>query len=216
MRNNRSGFTLIEMLTVLAIMGIIMGIGLPSVVTMMKGQALNVATTHVRNNLTYARQYAITQRTKTRVVFPYSATPSLTAAPRYESFAVMDYECVYDTATTSWVWVWKYIGKWEGFPVGARFSALAATEPNNIDVAVRNASMPFPTNYASHFANQPLHPLAYVEFDATGASTKTANETIRICQGVMQNGVATSTGAHNWSDITINFLVGRISVARPQ
>src|SRR5437867_3757142 len=69
-------FTLIELLTVIVIVGIILAVGIPAFTNLMKSSGLTTATRQVANTMTLARQYAITKRTKVYVVFPYRDTDS--------------------------------------------------------------------------------------------------------------------------------------------
>src|ERR1017187_9967383 len=86
-----AGFTLIEMLTVIVIIAIVLGIGVPAFLNLMKSGGLSGASREVANSLGLARQYAITHRTVTRVVFPYSLTTGAgtNLAPLYQSYAVL-------------------------------------------------------------------------------------------------------------------------------
>src|ERR1700689_5015034 len=116
------GFTLIEMLVVIVIVGILVSFALPAATTLMKSGGLNGAAREVANTLGLARQYAITHRTTTCVVFPFSVTtmgnPGSDVAPQYQSYAV------YDLGSAS------YISKWEHLPPGAVFMNVNATVGN--------------------------------------------------------------------------------------
>src|ERR1043166_5455125 len=101
-----TGFTLIEMLTVIVIIGIVLAISIPAVTNLMKSGGLRAATREVSNTLGLARQLAITQRTYARVVFPYSATGSQPDM-WYRTYTVMTNRD--NTATAGWT----YASKWE-------------------------------------------------------------------------------------------------------
>src|SRR5271170_7467394 len=91
-RGRTNGFTLIELLTVLVIAGIVIGLAIPAVTKLMSSGGVSAASREVANTLGLARQYAITHRATTRVVFPYSLTtgPGTNAASPYQSYAVLE------------------------------------------------------------------------------------------------------------------------------
>jgi len=194
------------MLTVLVIMGIIMGIGIPAVTNLMKSSGLSAATRQVHNALNFARQYAITQRTNTRVIFPYKGTVGTTGtnlAPWYQSYAV-----VAIGSTTN------YLSKWEHLPVGTVFmdKNVALGTPPCLD-NLGTASLPFPSINSGGFAT-----LSYIEFTPTGAASQAGAFT--ITEGFM-NGSAvtptskTSTSLVNAAVVAVDNVIGRIKVTRP-
>jgi prepilin-type N-terminal cleavage/methylation domain-containing protein len=192
---DEGGFTLIEMLTVLVIIGIMLGIGIPAVTNMMKSGALGAATRHVSNTLSQARQYAITQRVRTRVVFPYSGTTTIRTnqVPAYLSYSVM----TNNPSTSSW----GYLSKWEFLPVGVVFLRNGPGALDNLSPA----SVPFPNTTSG--ADQ----LGYIEFTPTGAALQ--NDTLVIHEGHMNGTTPNATGA-NAATATVDSIVGRIRVTR--
>jgi prepilin-type N-terminal cleavage/methylation domain-containing protein len=65
MTRGRAAFTLLEMLTVIAIMGLIMSIAVVAFVDIGRGAAMRSSVLNVRSGLSSARQYAITHRVRT-------------------------------------------------------------------------------------------------------------------------------------------------------
>ena len=63
------GFTLIELLAVVAILGIAFGIAVAALPGMTRGSAMRASTVELRSTLSLARQWAITHRENTYVVF---------------------------------------------------------------------------------------------------------------------------------------------------
>lgn len=68
-RTSRAGFTLLELLTVMAIMLMLMGMVMGSYYGFLRGAGLTSAVTNVRSTLSLARQFAVTHRCKTHVLF---------------------------------------------------------------------------------------------------------------------------------------------------
>jgi len=71
----RNGFTMIELLAVMAIMGIMMGITVVAFMNFGRHAAMKGAVLNVRTSLSLARQYAITHRVKTKFEFGNTNNP---------------------------------------------------------------------------------------------------------------------------------------------
>jgi len=207
-KTGRAGFTLIEMLVVIVIVGIMLALTLPAVTNLMKSGGLNGAARQVANTLNLARQYAITHRTKTRVVFPYSLTAgagSASLAPAYQSYAV------YAVGPPA-----AYVTKWEHLPLGTVFMNINASFGNPPPVDnLGTTTFPFPyTNSLIPTA------LAYIEFGPTGAASNSG--TFTITEGFMSGIVPQPTTSKtitntlaNAAYISVDNIVGRIQVTRP-
>jgi prepilin-type N-terminal cleavage/methylation domain-containing protein len=67
--DRRAGFTLVELMTVISLMLILMGLAVGGYVGMMRGARLKGAVSQLHNFISVARQQAITQHTRTYVMF---------------------------------------------------------------------------------------------------------------------------------------------------
>ena len=104
-KNFRAAFTLVEMLTVLAVIGIVMGFVVPAISGMGRSTALVTAGNTVNNMANLARQHAMSRNTLTAlVVLGNQGTDA-----DYRAVAVMEY----NRGTG-----WSQIGGWETLPVG--------------------------------------------------------------------------------------------------
>lgn len=209
MKPRREGFTLIEMLTVLVIVGIMVALALPAVTSLMKSGGVSAASRHVSNMLGLARQLAITQRTYARVVFPYSDT-TIQPDKWYRTYAVMT------NRNTTVANGWGYVTKWEYLPVGVIFTNGPTAGSLNSPTSLKREDLPFPAT-----GSVPLRTLAFIEFSPTGAATPpsgSSDSVLAITEGfvtVVGTPTPTAKALANVTAVNVNSIVGRIQVTRP-
>lgn len=212
----RISFTLVEMLAVVVIIGLLVVAGIPAFMRIATSGSVNSSLRQVSNALSLARQYAITQRTITRVVFPYSVTGTAYTNSEYISFAVVaSNRTAIGTAPAGW----NYIGKWEYLPMGSVFYYYLPTSVGSLNKLSFDSNFPYPTNGAAGGT------LAYIEFQPTGAATKSSYlilqegfVTFNVSGTPSENGPGVLTGGghigNNAGTITVDSMIGHISVTR--
>ncbi len=129
----RRGFTLAELLTVIAIIAMVLVFTLPSFQGMSRGTAMTAAVAQLKATLSLARQWAITRRQTTHVVFP-DLLPGMAAdTPKaYRAYAVV--------AGSTYVKEWTYL------PQGVRFDHESIPTENVFIRASLRKDLPFPTD----------------------------------------------------------------------
>jgi len=184
-------FTLMELLIVLAIMGLLASIALPAMKGIQKSNTIANATHQLIADLSQARQTAIREQTTVHVIFVPTniarLNPSGAQDPSgfrdrntwtnllshaYSSYALFVERSVGDQPGTN-QWHARYIGQWRTLPDGViiadwEFEELAAaawdtTAEENRSFKVREApGFPFPTAFGNR------HRVPYLSFDSKG------------------------------------------------
>jgi prepilin-type N-terminal cleavage/methylation domain-containing protein len=129
---NKSGFTLVELLTVILIMGMLMLIAVPSFQSASRGGKLRSAAFHLNSSFGLARQTAITSRQEVYLIFPDSES-SLYAGNRaryvehaYRAYALYGQKAGEDGRG-------GYLSDWIRLPTGVVFDpdfAGPSVDPN--------------------------------------------------------------------------------------
>lgn len=111
------GFTLIELLVVMGIMALMIGLAIPAIQGMTKSSGMQSATMQMRSTLTFARQWAITHRDTTYVLF---STDDATGGPRLRGYNI------YSVKETNW------LREWMTLPAGLVFEDGGVNSTNNV------------------------------------------------------------------------------------
>lgn len=102
-----SAFTVLELLVVIAVIGMVLVIGLPSFNEILRGRRVGIAAGQLSNDLRLARQMAITTRQPVHIIFPDVVVHN-SNAPAYRSYAVYARDD-------------GYAGSWRIMPAGVLF-----------------------------------------------------------------------------------------------
>lgn len=108
----RASFTLVELIVVMGIFALLMVMTMPSFLRRGSGTAAQGAVSRLKATMNLARQWAITRRTRTYVVFP-TVTNSFAGAPHLIS-----------TALRGWnIWTAEdgFLNEWQFLPPGFLF-----------------------------------------------------------------------------------------------
>ena len=213
-RNFRAAFTLVELLTVLAVIGIVMGFVGPAISGMGRSTALVTAGNTVNNMANLARQHAMSRNTLTAlVVLGNQGTDA-----DYRAVVVMEYNR--DTG-------WSRIGGWETLPVGITIDSVDTLECSFL----LQSPNPFPflatksqDNPPIDFQSAQVGPSAYAARIFTpggGLQNPGYPAQIRLVEGRVEGGTILYTNRNalgkpaNWFDIAIVGATGATKISRP-
>ena len=199
---NKTSFSLIELLAVMAISIILLAITIPAFNSMAKGQKVEVAARTIGSQLKAVRSYAITNREFIALIIP--TTESLSSEYLYKAYR----PCIVNSSFVFQGWVSGE--KWEFMPTGTAILDVdgtlghIATGAGSFTSAGAITSVDF-----SSIGGGASIPSKGIVFTATG---KTSNPSTRKYVVVGDSlSLETGTATSNYIEITIDLYSGRIS-----
>jgi len=197
-----SAFTLLELLVVLAIIGILTAVALPSLKGLQKSNVMTSASQQLVDDLSLARQYAIKERTTVHVIFvPPDMelnTKANTGSERdmrmwtnlvagsFTTYAIFGERTVGDQPGQPH---FRYLSKWKSLPDGVLIApwefyvvsanAWDSTPPENRPL--KYGSLHFPTSTGTN------NFVPHIEFDAKGSLVVTDSAGKRVFQDEILN-----------------------------
>lgn len=204
---NRAGFSLVEVLTVVALISVLAGIGSISVKGNAGASRLGTASARCANLFESARETAILRKTPVAVgIFPGNAL-SPVALTAFE----------YQSATQSW----SRISQWEKMPVGVIFDPTVSTNVNS--GLIENSPQVSPALPATDYSGETRLPgvsggYAYLVFLPSGALLQQHSRPglLRFVEGTGGEQEISQTGSpENFVDLVVNPATGRMKIIRP-
>jgi prepilin-type N-terminal cleavage/methylation domain-containing protein len=208
-RFHEKGFTIIEILAVLVIMGLVLGLSVPAITGLTKANQLANSARLVSNLCSIARSEAVTKRVITCVAIVENWTGQVEANHRRMSI------WRWDEQVSNWI----QISKWEELPQGIAFhlNADGAAEDYGAK-AVGHVLGGQSTNIFTQNINGASVTFRYAEFGPTGAVSipDLGGQDFEVWMVLTQEAFASaSSPPNNYAKITANVLTGRIKIERP-
>jgi hypothetical protein len=205
MPQGRRGVTLMEIMAVIIIIVMVIGIAVPSIIGISRGQGVSLGGRMTSSSLLVARGNSMNSRTRYRLVFAgtLSALNSTSSdfAKVYRAFSVIaksSYE-LSDNRSDSWT----FVEAWEYLPTGVVFGGSSINALPSMTCALT--------------LDTAVATLNYIEWRPSGRPTW--GGTISVLEGnVSGSGVTVGTSITNFNnraDIHFDQLTGRVRVVQP-
>lgn len=165
------GFTLIELMVVIGLMGLLLAFAIPAFQGIGRSGNLNAAVHELRSTMSLARQWAITQRQITYVVFPDDANSHTleTVEKTFRAYSVY--------GGTNYITDWRFLPQNVVFDPDFRPRNLVAKNLWHGDTPGTVANLPFPHE------SSPSQDMTVVGYRPRGTTTFGSGKEVVITEG---------------------------------
>lgn len=171
---HKPGFTLIEMLAVVAVIGLLLVVTMPAFNSMMSSSGIQTAVAKLRSTLGLARQWAITKHTKVYVVFPDDNAVSGVSQHKDKAFRAFAVYAVTNRSNGTG----EYISEWVYLPPKLVFDDVVRTQSVYDVEVVTNDFWP---DSAANVA------MPTISFTPNGRPTKVTGYEVYIREGFIED-----------------------------
>lgn len=212
-------FTLIELLTVILIMGILMSIGLPAFNKMMYAQGVNGAARQVGGIIKMSQAYAIGNNRHVAVIFPGDEASISSLDDKYKFRSYRPCIVRYDSDSDICTFIeWVPGTQWRFLPTGTLIfydgaSPLGLTSTANETLSNSSGKTINSVNFSDIGGSSAVNvekTMSFI-FKPSGATFGFTDIATILCQGTFSSGTQTRTNINNKMEITINPYTGRMS-----
>ena len=212
---SRSGFSLVELLTVIVIIALTASLVVPAFTSLGKSSALSVSANQVANLVNRARENAMSKNAMTALVVVTETSLEnsnrvfilLELSPRSDGSQAQPSD-------------WKQIGKWESLLPGV------LVDPSNLSLNKSSAQagesgVPTPAFPTLAYHGQTVSTYSYVVFLPGGNLLGSTSPQVMLAEGNLASGAVTYTrpagggGPANYYKLTILTATGRLKIDRP-
>jgi len=195
LRHQRAGFSLVELLLVVAVMGILMALAVPSLSSITSGRRLDLAGSQMADSLSLARQTAMARGCRVRWELARIGTP-----PLYQIHRLLEFR----------TGGWQPSTKWTALPDAVQLSTNS----------LRAGLLASPTNTVLAFTYQGTNypvtttciPITFLPDGTT--DLQPGNNNFLTLEPTYATRDA-SGNTRNWFSIVINPVTGRTEIFRP-
>lgn len=204
----RRAFTLLELLCVVAVMGLLIGVAIPAFVQINQAGALTNSSAQVMDHLALARQQALTRNCTVEVRFYELPNPNFPNDSSHNIYRAMQSFLITETSTTA-IEQPCYLSTGVQMASSASLSSLLDASRLNVDVlqgtgASAGVSLPGVGTTYKYRA---------FRFKADGSTSLTSPFWMTFY--LVNSAVSDSILPPNWVSLQIDTVTGRVQVFRP-
>lgn len=212
----RGGFTLVELLVVIGIMGVLLVVATPMFNGMTRSSGMKGATMQLRTTLSLARQWAITHRQLTCVVFPADPTVETDKGTGVYSRVRRAYNVFAVDGVSNGVYQGEFVRDWNYLPDGIYFDDRASTSADNVMVwSPPSTYCPLTISYPSNGASAKM---ACISFKPDGSTVGVGDiyrkPAIYLAEGFRDNAGVVQYKAGMSTALEVSSMAGQIKVSQ--